>query len=226
MAGFPDADPWQLSRLAMVATQLRNRGIRDERVLAAMERVPRHAFVPANMLQHAYEDQPVVIEEEQTISQPYIVAAMLEAVHLRPEDVVLEVGTGSGYQTALLAELAARVYSVERYAVLADLAEQRLRKLGYSNIEVAVGDGTLGLSQHAPYDVIVVAAAAPRVPAALLQQLREGDGHADGGRLIIPVGTPENQQLQLVRRRQGQLVTSFLDGCRFVPLIGEEGFHV
>jgi protein-L-isoaspartate(D-aspartate) O-methyltransferase len=226
MASVPGADPWQLSRLAMVATQLRHRGIRDERVLAAMERVPRHAFVPADKLQHAYEDQPIVIEEDQTISQPYIVAAMLEAVHVRPEEVALEVGTGSGYQTALLAELAARVYSIERYAVLADLARERLCRLGYGNIEIAVGDGTLGLPQYAPYDVIVVAAAAPRVPPALLEQLREGDGHTDGGRLIIPVGTPENQQLQLVRRRQGELVTSLLDGCRFVPLIGEEGFHV
>jgi protein-L-isoaspartate(D-aspartate) O-methyltransferase len=226
MASVPGADPWQLSRLAMVATQLRHRGIRDERVLAAMERVPRHVFVPKDKLQHAYEDQPVVIEEEQTISQPYIVAAMLEAVHVRPEDSVLEVGTGSGYQAALLAELAARVYSIERYPALADLARERVRKLGYRNIEIAVGDGTLGLPQHAPYDVIIVAAAAPRVPPAMVQQLQEGDGHADGGRLIIPVGTPENQQLQLVRRRQGDLVTSFLDGCRFVPLIGEQGFHI
>jgi protein-L-isoaspartate(D-aspartate) O-methyltransferase len=226
MASVPGADPWQLSRQAMVATQLRNRGIRDERVLAAMARVPRHAFVPLDKLRLAYEDQPIVIEEEQTISQPYIVAAMLEAVHVRPEDAVLEVGTGSGYQTALLAELAGRVYSIERYAILADLARERLRKLGYTNVEVAVGDGTLGLPEHAPYDVIVVAAAAPRVPPALLEQLREGDGHADGGRLIIPVGTPENQQLQLVRRRQKELVTSLLDGCRFVPLIGAEGFHV
>lgn len=225
MAGISGADLWQLSRLAMVATQLRNRGIRDERVLAAMERVPRHVFVPADKLQHAYEDQPIVIEAEQTISQPYIVAAMLEAVYLRPEDVVLEVGTGSGYQTALLAELAAHVYSIERHALLANLAEQRLRNLGYANAEVVVGDGTLGLPQHSPYDVIVVAAAAPRVPPALLQQLREGDGHPDGGRLIVPVGSPENQQLQLVRRRQGELVTSFLDGCRFVPLIGEQGFQ-
>jgi len=225
MAGVPSSDPWQLARLAMVAAQLRQRGIRDERVLSVMERVPRHLFVPAEKLEQAYEDQPIVIEAEQTISQPYIVAAMLEAVHLRPQDIVLEVGTGSGYQTALLAELAARVYSIERYAFLANLAEQRLRNLGYNDIEVVVGDGTLGLPQHAPYDVIVVAAAAPRVPPALVQQLREVDSPGDGGRLIVPVGSPENQQLQLVRRCQGELVTSFLDGCRFVPLIGKDGFH-
>jgi protein-L-isoaspartate(D-aspartate) O-methyltransferase len=224
MAGVPSSDLWQLARLAMVATQLRQRGIRDERVLSAMERVPRHLFVPAEKLEHAYEDQPIVIEAEQTISQPYIVAAMLEAVHLRPQDIVLEVGTGSGYQTALLAELAAHVYSIERYAFLANLAEQRLKNLRYNNTEVVVGDGTLGLPQHAPYDVIVVAAAAPRVPPALVQQLREADSPGDGGRLIVPVGSSENQQLQLVHRCKGELVTSFLDGCRFVPLIGEDGF--
>ena len=218
MAGETNADPWQLPRLTMVATQLRNRGIRDERVLAAMERVPRHLFVPADKLRQAYDDQPVPIEAEQTISQPYIVAAMLEAVHLSPEDIVLEVGTGSGYQTALLAELVARVYSVERYALLANSAEQRLRDLGYSNVEIAVGDGTLGLPQHAPYDVIIVAAAAPHVPQPLLQQLKEG------GRLIVPVGSPENQQLQLLRKQAGGLLTTLLDGCRFVPLIGAEGY--
>ncbi len=218
MAGETNADPWQLPRLTMVATQLRNRGIRDERVLHAMERVPRHLFVPADKLRQAYDDQPVPIEAEQTISQPYIVAAMLEAVHLNPEDIVLEIGTGSGYQTALLAELVARVYSVERYALLANSAEQRLRDLGYSNVEIAVADGTLGLPQHAPYDVIVVAAAAPHVPQPLLQQLKEG------GRLIVPVGGPENQQLQLLRKQAGGLLTTLLDGCRFVPLIGAEGY--
>ncbi len=218
MAGETNADPWQLPRLTMVATQLRNRGIRDERVLHAMERVPRHLFVPADKLRQAYDDQPVPIEAEQTISQPYIVAAMLEAVHLNPEDIVLEIGTGSGYQTALLAELVARVYSVERYALLANSAEQRLRNLGYSNVEIAVADGTLGLPQHAPYDVIVVAAAAPHVPQPLLQQLKEG------GRLIVPVGGPENQQLQLLRKQAGGLLTTLLDGCRFVPLIGAEGY--
>jgi protein-L-isoaspartate(D-aspartate) O-methyltransferase len=218
MAGPINADPWQLQRLTMVATQLRHRGIRDERVLAAMERVPRHLFVPADKLRQAYEDQPVPIEAEQTISQPYIVAAMLEAVHLSPEDLVLEIGTGSGYQTALLAELVARVYSVERYALLANLAEQRLRNLGYGNIEIAVGDGTLGLPQHAPYDVIVVAAAAPHVPQPLPQQLKES------GRLIVPVGGPESQQLQLLRKQADGLVTTLLDGCRFVPLIGAEGY--
>jgi len=218
MAGETNADPWQLPRLTMVATQLRNRGIRDERVLHAMERVPRHLFVPADKLRQAYDDQPVPIEAEQTISQPYIVAAMLEAVHLNPEDIVLEIGTGSGYQTALLAELVARVYSVERYALLANSAEQRLRDLGYSNVEITVADGTLGLPQHAPYDVIVVAAAAPHVPQPLLQQLKEG------GRLIVPVGGPENQQLQLLRKQAGGLLTTLLDGCRFVPLIGAEGY--
>ena len=203
MAGVPSSDPWQLARLAMVAAQLRQRGIRDERVLSVMERVPRHLFVPAEKLEQAYEDQPIVIEAEQTISQPYIVAAMLEAVHLRPQDIVLEVGTGSGYQTALLAELATRVYSIERYAFLANLAEQRLRNLGYNDIEVVVGDGTLGLPQHAPYDVIVVAAAAPRVPPALVQQLREVDSPGDGGRrAAAPAGRRDPDGLRAGRRRR------------------------
>jgi len=214
------ADPWLLPRQAMVATQLRHRGIRDERVLAAMESVARHLFVPRDKLRQAYDDQPIVIEADQTISQPYIVAAMLEALQLRPEDSVLEVGTGSGYQTALLAELVARVYSVERYAVLAQSASERLRKLGYSNTEVSVGDGTLGLPQHAPYDAIIVSAAAPRVPQPLLDQL------AEGGRMIVPVGGADNQQLELVRKQAGEVLTTFLYSCRFVPLIGKEGFHV
>src|SRR5579859_293732 len=218
MAGPPSGDPWQLPRLAMVATQLRHRGIRDERVLAAMERVPRHFFVPADKQLHAYEDQPIAIEAEQTISQPYIVAAMLEAVRVGPEEIVLEIGTGSGYQTALLAELAARVYSMERYALLAKLAEERLMNLGYTNVVTAVGDGTLGLPQYGPYHVIVVSAAAPYVPQPLVQQLGEG------GRLILPVGGPENQQLQLVRKQAGSLATTLLDNCRFVPLIGAEGY--
>jgi len=218
MAGLPSGDPWQLPRLAMVATQLRHRGIRDERVLAAMERVPRHLFVPADKQRHAYEDQPIAIEAEQTISQPYIVAAMLEAVRVGPEETVLEVGTGSGYQTALLAELAARVYSIERYALLAKLAEERLMNLGYTNVVIAVGDGTLGLPQFSPYQVIIVSAAAPHVPQPLVQQLGEG------GRLILPVGGPENQQLQLVRKQAGSLATTLLDNCRFVPLIGAEGY--
>ena len=204
----------------MVATQLRHRGIRDERVLAAMEHVPRHLFVPVDKLRQAYDDQPIIIEAEQTISQPYIVAAMLEALRLRPEDLVLEIGTGSGYQTALLAELAARVWSVERYPVLAQSAAERLRKLGYSNAEVSVGDGTLGLLQHAPYDAIIVSAAAPRVPQPLQDQL------AEGGRLIVPVGGADNQQLQLVHKQAGEVLTTFLDSCRFVPLIGREGFHI
>jgi len=145
---------------------------------------------------------------------------MLEALQLRPGDSVLEVGTGSGYQTALLAELVARVYSVERYAVLAQSASERLRKLGYSNTEVSVGDGTLGLPQHAPYDAIIVSAAAPRVPQPLLDQL------AEGGRMIVPVGGADNQQLELVRKQAGEVLTTFLYSCRFVPLIGKEGFHV
>lgn len=220
MSDQVQADPWLLPRQAMVATQLRHRGIRDPRVLAAMERVPRHLFVPLDKLRSAYDDQPIVIEAEQTISQPYIVAAMLEALALEPRDSVLEIGTGSGYQTALLAELTERVYSVERYEILAQSASERLRTLGYSNAEISVGDGTLGLVEHAPYNAIIVSAAAPRVPQPLLDQL------ADGGRLILPVGGADNQQLELVRKQGAEIRTTVLDSCRFVPLIGQEGFHV
>ena len=202
----------------MVATQLRQRGIRDERLLAAMERVPRHEFVRTEKQEEAYEDQPVAIESGQTVSQPYIVAAMLEALDLRPTDNVLEIGTGSGYQTALLAELAHTVFTVERHAELSSAAKERLSHLGYANVNFFVADGSLGLPQHAPYDAIVVSAAAPRVPESLVAQL------AEGGRLIIPVGNADSQHLELVRKIEGRVAATALDGCRFVPLIGREGF--
>ena len=204
--------------MAMVQTQLRQRGIRDERVLAAMERVPRHEFVRADKQSEAYEDQPVAIEAGQTLSQPYIVAVMLEAITLRPSDTVLEIGTGSGYQTALLAELAHQVYTIERHAALSASAKERLSRLGYGSVTFDVGDGSLGLPQHAPYDAIVVSAAAPRVPESMVAQL------AEGGRLIVPVGHADSQQLELVRKIEGRAAATTLDGCRFVPLIGREGF--
>jgi protein-L-isoaspartate(D-aspartate) O-methyltransferase len=201
-------------RQQMVDHDLRARGIADERVLRAMRRVPRHEFVPEAYRREAYEDHPLPIGERQTISQPYIVAIMLEALALQPTDIVLEVGTGSGYVTALLAELTAQVVSVERYPVLAAEARQILSTLGYNNVKLVVGDGSLGFASSAPYEAILVSAATPVVPEALLLQLRE-----DGGRMILPVGPAESQQLQLIRMQAGRAVVTPCGACRFVPLV-------
>jgi len=201
----------------MVETQLRARGIRDERVLRAMGSVPRHEFVDPRYRDQAYEDHPLPINAGQTVSQPFIVALMLEILHLEPGSKVLEIGTGSGYQTAILAEICQHVYSVERHPQLAEQAEEVLSRLGFNltlnNLTLRVGDGSQGLPEYAPFDAIVVSAAAERIPAPLFQQLREG------GRLIIPVGSHEAQELQLVRKREGKPLITLLDGCRFVPLI-------
>lgn len=203
----------------MVEDQLSRRGIRDERLLDAMRRVPRHEFVSQEQWQHAYADHPVVIPEQQTTSQPYIIAAMIQAAEVQPRDRVLEVGAGSGYQTALLAELAAQVVAVERYSTLAESAQATLQRLGYHNIVVVAGDGTLGWAPAAPYDAIIVSAAAPRVPPALLEQL------ARGGRLVIPIGDAHEQVLQLFRKHpDGAVSRTLLEACRFVPLIGRHGF--
>jgi protein-L-isoaspartate(D-aspartate) O-methyltransferase len=199
-------------RLRMVASQLRARGIVDERVLDAMSRVLRHEFAP-NHRDEAYEDHPLPIGAGQTISQPYIVALMLEALALSPSDRVLEVGTGSGYVTALLAELTAQVFSIERHADLANGARLLLARMGYSNVRVLVGDGSLGFPECAPYDAIIVSAAAPVVPPPLLAQL------AEGGRMIIPIGLADSQQLQLIQMRNGQPQTTLRELCRFVPLV-------
>jgi len=212
-------DLFAAHRQQMVNEQLRARGVRDERVLAAMVKVPRHLFVDRQFQEQAYEDHPVPIGNGQTISQPLIVALMLEALSLAGPETALEIGTGSGYQTALLAELVSQVYSVERLPQLARSAAVRLKNLGYENASVSVGDGSLGLPDKAPFDAIVVAAAAPQVPAALLEQLREA------GRLVVPVGPAYAQELQLIRRQQGQTVIINLEGCRFVPLIGQQGYE-
>jgi protein-L-isoaspartate(D-aspartate) O-methyltransferase len=219
MAAETSVDLFLAQRRNMVESQLRARGIRDERVLAAMSHVPRHEFVPVEFRDQVYEDHPIPIGEGQTVSQPYIVAIMLQALALDPSDTVLEIGTGSGYQTALLAELTRQVYSVERHASLARRAEATLRRLGYSNVQVLLGDGTNGLPDHAPFDAIVVSAAAPQIPPPLFEQL------CDGGRMVIPVGPAPAQELQLVRKKAGQPVISSLEGCRFVPLIGSKGYH-
>lgn len=213
MTSPADLDVFSNLRRQMVDSQLRARGILDQRVLEAMLRVPRHEFAPARYRDQAYEDHPLPIGEGQTISQPYMVATMLDALALSPLDKTLEVGTGSGYVTALLAELAADVVSMERHAALADSARVILSHLGYPNVKVMTGDGTLGFPPAAPYDAIVVSAAATEVPRELLEQL------AEGGRMIIPVGVEDAQQLQLIEKRNGQLRTSLRELCRFVPLV-------
>jgi len=197
----------------MVDAQLRARGISDPRILDAMLRVPRHLFVPEPYRSQAYEDHPLPIGDGQTISQPYIVARMLESLQVTPADKVLEIGTGSGYATALLAELAAQVFSVERHPALADRARNVLAELGYTNVRVLTGDGTLGLCANAPFDAILVSAAASDLPPTLLAQLR------DSGRMIIPVGSPGSQQLQFIRMQNGQPAISLRELVLFVPLV-------
>ncbi len=212
------SDRFATLRMNMVTTQLRARGIQDERVLTAMENVPRHLFVTDEYRDSAYDDHPLPIGAGQTISQPYIVAFMLEVLSLDDSARVLEIGTGSGYQTALLAELARQVYSVERIDSLAHGAAEILQRLGYTNVSVIVGDGGLGWVEHAPFDAIVVSAATPTIPQPLLEQLREG------GRMVIPVGPADAQELKLVRKQEGHAVVTNLEGCRFVPLTGEHGY--
>ena len=187
--------------------------IRDMRVLEAMRSVPRHSFVPEALQGRAYGDHALPISGSQTISQPYIVAIMLEALALTPLEVVLEIGTGSGYLTALLAELSQHVYSIELHESLARQAQAILQRLGYANASVLAGDGAQGLPQHAPFHAIVVSAAAPEIPQPLLQQL------AEGGRMVMPVGPTEAQQLQFIRKQAGNPIVTVLEGCRFVPLL-------
>jgi protein-L-isoaspartate(D-aspartate) O-methyltransferase len=210
--------PFRDKRSAMVDGQLRRRGIRDERVLKAMLEVPRHEFVPGPFVAAAYDDRPLPIGESETISQPYIVAAMTEAGRVEPGTKALEIGTGSGYQSAVLACMGARVYSLERNAQLAEAARARLIRLGYTTVEVILGDGSEGYAGAAPYDVIIVTAAAPRAPQVLLEQL------AEGGRMVIPVGDLHRQNLQLIVRQRDQLYLRVLDPCQFVPLIGAQAW--
>ena len=203
----------------MVDEQLRARGIRDERVLAAMATLPRHVFLPVPVRDQAYEDHAVPIGFDVTMSQPFVVAWMSEALGLRGDERVLEVGTGSGYQAAVLARLAGEVYTIERVPVLARRARWTLRALGLENVHVLIGDGSLGLLAHAPYDGIVVTAAAPSVPAEMLAQL------AHGGRLVAPVGRGALQSLRVIRRDdQGKLSLSDRGAVAFVPLVGAGGF--
>jgi protein-L-isoaspartate(D-aspartate) O-methyltransferase len=208
-------------RHLMVEQQLRGRDVADERVLAAMERVPREVFVPEELRDRAYADAALPIGSGQTISQPYMVARICEALALRGNERVLDVGTGSGYQAAVLAELAGEVHTIERLPELADAGRRRLEEAGYGGrVHVHVGDGTLGLPEYAPFAAIAVAAAAPELPQTLYDQLEPR------GRLVVPVGKRHGQQLQLVvRSPEGPAVVRSVP-CRFVPLLGEEGFAV
>jgi protein-L-isoaspartate(D-aspartate) O-methyltransferase len=207
-------------RETMLSRDLAGRGINDRSVLAAMRAVPREEFVPAELKGQAYEDYPLPIDEGQTISQPYIVAYMAECLELSPADRVLEIGTGSGYSAAVLSRIASEVFTVERFAALAASAGERLHRLGYDNIRILVGDGTLGWPGHAPYDAIIVTAGAPKVPKPLLEQL------AIGGRLVLPVG-PDRLGQTLIRVRRvdiNEYREEHLLAVQFVPLVGAEGW--
>jgi protein-L-isoaspartate(D-aspartate) O-methyltransferase len=207
-----------LARAAMVERQLRRRGISDERVLAAMGRVPRELFLPESLRSHAYDDGALPIGHGQTMSQPFVVATICSLLALEGQERVLDVGTGSGYQAAVLAELAAEVVTIERIEAIAAVARTGLAEAGYGNVEVRVGDGSMGVPDLAPFDGIAVAAAAPSVPPALYDQLD------DGGRLVVPRGSRRGQELVLVvRTAEGPLERRSIP-CRFVPLVGDEGF--
>jgi len=201
----------------MVEEQVAGRGIEDHRVLAAFYKVPRHKFVPADLIESAYGDFPVPIGDGQTISQPYIVALMTELLSLRGSEKVLEIGTGSGYQAAILAELAKEVYTIERLPVLAAKAGGLFKELEYNNIKIMTGDGTLGWPEQAPFDRVIITAASPIVPQPLGEQLKEG------GKLILPLGESFSQVLTLVEKKQGQLCYQDICGCVFVPLVGKYG---
>jgi protein-L-isoaspartate(D-aspartate) O-methyltransferase len=209
---------WDALREDMVATQLVRRGISDEGVLEAMRSVPRHLFVAPGMESRAYGDHALPIGAGQTISQPFMVALMTQALELTGHEKVLEIGTGSGYQTAILSELAEQVFSIERVASLATRARQVLEELGAANVAIRVGDGTIGWKEFEPYDRIIVTAGAPDVPPSLIEQL------ADPGIMAVPVGTQGLQQLRIVEKSEGEITTRDGGGCVFVPLVGREGW--
>lgn len=210
----PDSvDGYTMDRLAMVKTQIRRRGVKDKNVLAAMEKVPRHKFVPENVIEYAYEDEPLPIGLGQTISQPYIVALMTELLELKKHSKVLEIGTGSGYQAAVLSELCDSVYSIEIVCELADRADSTLKVLDY-NVEVKCGDGYQGWPEYAPFEAIIVTAAPEKIPQPLLDQL------AEGGRMVIPVGS-FHQELKLIRKESGKIKEMNVIPVRFVPMTGE-----
>lgn len=214
-------DPYEKQRIKMVEDQIIRRGVKNPLVIKAMKKVPRHLFVPKRMVDRAYDDSPLPIGHSQTISQPYIVAYMTEALRLTGGEKVLEIGTGSGYQAAILAEIAKEVYTIERIEDLAKQAENTLKKLGYKNIQIIVGDGTLGLEEYAPYDGIIVTAGGPYVPETLVNQLKIG------GRLVMPVGEYKYGQdlVRITRGIDNKIHRETLTSVVFVPLIGEKGWR-
>jgi protein-L-isoaspartate(D-aspartate) O-methyltransferase len=214
-----EPDEYRDLRDEMVDRQIRARGVTDPRVLNAMEDIPRHIFVPEQYRGRSYDDTPLPTAEGQTISQPYIVAWMTEFLRLKGDEVVLEVGAGSGYQAAILCLLARFVYTIERISSLAASAYRKLEGLGLTNFEILFGDGTRGLPEHAPYQGIIVTAGAPRVPPPLTEQL------ADGGRLVIPVGSSTLQMLTVIEKNGDELTTTEEGSCVFVPLVGEHGWE-
>lgn len=218
MAANPNPSPSLYERERMVQEQLRSRGINDELVLEAMATVPREEFIVERYHDQAYADHPLPIPLGQTISQPYIVARMLEAAQIKQGNKVLEVGTGTGYEAAVIAQMGAQVFTMERHAELAALARLTLAALHYDKVTVITDDGSEGFAKEAPFDAIIVAAAVPDLPVALFEQL------AEGGRLVIPVGPPDLQVLNLYRKHGAQMLKTRLEDCRFVPLIGRQGF--
>ena len=216
--GMRKESGYTAERRVMIRTQLQRRGITDRRVLQAMRAVPRHVFVPPEWRHEAYSDRPLPIADDQTISQPYMVALMTQRLGLQGHEHVLEVGTGSGYQAAVLSRLAAQVYTIEYFPALAERARVILQHLGYTNVQGRTGDGGLGLPAYAPYHGILVAAAAPHVPQPLLTQL------AEGGRLVIPVGSVTSQELLIITRHGDDYAQERSVPCRFVPLLGQEGW--
>lgn len=218
MVSFEPKTHFAAAREAMVRNHLMARDITDPAVLEAMRTVPREAFVPPAYSAQAYDDNPLPIGMGQTISQPYIVALMTQALQVNKNCRVLEIGTGSGYQTAILAKLAQRVYTIERFGELAEGAQAVLARLGIDNVEFMIGDGSAGWPEHSPYDRIILTAAAPNIPAPLVEQL------ADGGILVAPIGDAVAQTLVAAKKRGNQLTTDYLCGCRFVKLIGKYGF--
>ncbi|MBA7704476.1 MAG: protein-L-isoaspartate(D-aspartate) O-methyltransferase [Candidatus Stahlbacteria bacterium] len=210
---------WIFERERMVKEQIIARGIKDNRVIEAIKKVPRHLFVDKTYYHQAYNDYPLPIGQDQTISQPYMVAAMTEILELKGSEKVLEVGTGSGYQTAILALLCSKVYSIERISDLTRKARLKLDKLGFRNINLVVGDGSLGWPDYAPYTGIIVTAGAPEIPNTLINQLDEN------GRLVIPVGDEYSQILNLVKKHKGRIYRKEFFGCTFVPLVGKIGWH-
>ena len=210
---------FEQQRELMVKTQITDRGIKDPLVVEAMRRVPRHLFVDESYVYEAYGDHPLPIGDGQTISQPYMVGSMTEQLELKGSERVLEIGTGSGYQTAVLAEITREVYTVEKIASLSNRAEKILGEIGYKNVHISIGDGTLGLEDYSPYDAIIVTAASPDIPPPLFEQLKEG------GRLVIPISNYFGQILVRIRKENGKELREKLYGCVFVPLIGEYGYR-